>query len=145
MRSSGVSRQQQQNAVTVIDVLGVSSFGETSVEHLPTLAVMLRPSGAANPPMFVLLAAQTCRVNEHCSFTLASPERTPTKWDGQSPTVYKCALLRFPTKGVTKYRFPCLYLLLYLNYALSAWFWKNTFRCFPAFLEMQSAWGHLLP
>lgn len=145
MRSSGVSRQQQQNTVTVVDVLGISSFGETSLEHLLTLAVMLRPSGAANPPMFVLLAVQTCRVNEHCSFTLASPERTPTKWDGQSLTVYKCALLRFPTKGVTKYRFPCLYLLLYQEYALSAWLWKNTSHCFPAFSEMQSASEHLLP
>ena len=131
--------------LAVVDVLGVLSSGETSVEHLPTLAVMLRPSGAANPPKFVLLAAQTCSVNELCSFTLASPERTPTKWDGQSLTVYKCALLRFPTKGMTKYHLPRLYLLPYQKYALSAWLWKNISHCFPAFLEKQSAWKHLPP
>lgn len=120
LRSSSVSRQQQQNTVVVVDVLDVLSSDKMSVEHLLTLAVMLRPSGAANPPMFVLLATQTCSVNELYPFTLASPERTPTKWDGQSLTVYKCALLRFSTKGMTKYRLPCLYLLLYLNHTLSA-------------------------
>ena len=39
LRSSSVSRRYQQNAVTVVDVLGVSSSGETSLEHLLTLCL----------------------------------------------------------------------------------------------------------
>lgn len=35
-------------------------------------------------------------------------ERASTQWDRQAPPVYKCALLRFPTKGMAKRRPPHL-------------------------------------
>lgn len=41
-------------------------------------------------------------MNPHMIFPQPNEKRhttTPTKWDGQSMTIYKYALLRFPTKG----------------------------------------------